>query len=37
MLEDEKWSSYFKNFVFPYGFYGSEEYDKCTPISGSLG
>jgi hypothetical protein len=20
MLEDEKWSSYFKNFVFPYGF-----------------
>lgn len=28
MLESEKWSSYFRNFVFPFGFYGPEEYDK---------
>lgn len=27
-LEDEKWSSNFKNFVFPYGFYGLDKCDK---------
>lgn len=26
MIEDEKWSSYFKDFIFPYGFYRPEEY-----------
>ena len=34
MLEDEKWSSYFKNFVFPYGFYGPDEYDKWLKDAG---
>jgi hypothetical protein len=28
MLEDEKLSPYFKNFVFSYGLYKPEEYDK---------
>lgn len=28
MLENEKWSSSFKNFVFPYGFYVTGGYDK---------
>jgi trans-aconitate methyltransferase len=28
MLEEEKWGSYFRNFVFPYGFYEPEEYEK---------
>ncbi len=26
MIESEKWSMYFTNFSFPYGFYGPEEY-----------
>lgn len=26
MLEDKKWSSYFDDFVFPFSFYGPEEY-----------
>lgn len=34
MLEDEKWSSYFRNFVFPYGFYGPEEYGKWLKDAG---
>jgi hypothetical protein len=32
MLEDEKWSSYFKNFVFPYGLYVPGEYDKLLKM-----
>lgn len=34
MLEDEKWSYYFRNFVFPYGFYGPEEYSKWLKDAG---
>lgn len=34
MLEDEKWSPYFENFVFPYGFYGPEEYGKWLKNAG---
>lgn len=34
MLEREKWSPYFKNFVFPYGFYGPEEYGKWLKNTG---
>ncbi|AAM05207.1 TPA: methyltransferase domain-containing protein [Methanosarcina acetivorans] len=34
MLEDEKWSPYFGNFVFPYGFYGPEEYGKWLKNAG---
>lgn len=34
MLEDEKWSSYFRDFVFPYGFYGPEEYGKWLKDAG---
>ena len=26
MLENEKWSPYFRNFGFPFRFYGPEEY-----------
>lgn len=26
LLKDEKWSRYFKDFSFPYGFYSPEEY-----------
>jgi trans-aconitate methyltransferase len=36
MLEEEKWSSYFRNFVFTYGFYGSEEYEKLLKKAGFL-
>jgi trans-aconitate 2-methyltransferase len=28
MIDNKKWSSYFRDFVFPYGFYGPEEYGK---------
>ena len=34
MLEDEKWSSSFKNFVFPYGFYVTGGYDKWLKGAG---
>lgn len=34
MLENEKWSSYFRDFVFPYGFYGPEEYGKWLKEAG---
>ncbi|HWQ48487.1 MAG TPA: methyltransferase domain-containing protein [Methanosarcina sp.] len=34
MLENEKWRSYFKDFVFPYGFYGPEEYGKWLKDTG---
>jgi trans-aconitate 2-methyltransferase len=34
MLEDQKWSSYYRNFVFPYGFYGPEEYGKWLKDAG---
>ncbi|AKB56581.1 SAM-dependent methyltransferase [Methanosarcina sp. A14] len=36
MLENEKWSSYFRDFVFPYGFYGPEEYGKWLKDAGFL-
>lgn len=28
MIDNKKWSSYFRDFAFPYGFYGPEEYGK---------
>jgi trans-aconitate methyltransferase len=34
MLEEEKWSSYFRDFAFPYGFYGPEEYSKWLVDAG---
>jgi trans-aconitate 2-methyltransferase len=34
MLENEKWSSYFRDFAFPYGFYGPEEYSKWLKETG---
>ncbi len=34
MLEDEKWSSSFKNFVFPYGLYVPGGYDKLLKDAG---
>ncbi|MDW5551916.1 class I SAM-dependent methyltransferase [Methanosarcina sp.] len=34
MLESEKWSSYFGDFVFPYGFYGPDEYGKWLKDAG---
>jgi len=34
MLEDEKWSPHFRDFVFPYGFYGLEEYGKWLKKAG---
>ncbi len=34
MLEDEKWSCYFRDFVFPYGFYGPEEYREWLKNAG---
>jgi len=34
MLDGEKWSPYFRNFVFPYGFYGPEEYGKWLKSAG---
>jgi trans-aconitate methyltransferase len=34
MLEEEKWGSYFRNFVFPYGFYEPEEYEKWLKDAG---
>lgn len=34
MFKDEKWNSYFRDFVFPYGSYGPEEYGKWLKDSG---
>ena len=34
MLENEKWSSYFRDFAFPYGFYEPEEYSKWLKDTG---
>jgi trans-aconitate 2-methyltransferase len=34
MLEDEKWISYFKNFIFPFRFYGPAEYLKWLKSTG---
>jgi trans-aconitate methyltransferase len=34
MLEDEKWRSYFEDFSFPYGFYGTEEYEEWLRLVG---
>lgn len=34
MLENEKWSYYFRDFMFPYGFYGPEEYGKWLKDAG---
>jgi trans-aconitate 2-methyltransferase len=34
IIEDKKWNSYFKDFVFPYGFYGPEEYGKWLKAAG---
>ncbi len=34
MLEDEKWNSYFKNFIFPFRFYGPAEYIKWLKSTG---
>ncbi len=34
MLENEKWSSDFRDFIFPYGFYGPEEYGKWLKDAG---
>lgn len=34
MLEDEKWSSYFKDFTFPFGFYGPEQYIRWLKDAG---
>jgi Trans-aconitate methyltransferase len=34
MLENKKWNSYFRDFVFPYGFYGPEEYGKWLKDAG---
>lgn len=34
MLENENWSSYFRDFVFPSGFYGLEEYGKWLKDAG---
>lgn len=36
MLEDKKWSCYFRDFVFPYGFYGPEEYRKWLKNTGFI-
>ncbi len=34
MLEDEKWNSYFKDFIFPFRFYGPAEYIKWLKNTG---
>ena len=34
MIENEKWSAYFRDFVFPFGFYGPEEYEKWLKNAG---
>jgi trans-aconitate methyltransferase len=34
ILEDEKWSPYFRDFEFPYGFYGPEEYGEWLKNAG---
>lgn len=36
MLEDKKWSCYFRDFVFPYGFYGPEEYREWLKKTGFI-
>jgi len=36
MLEDKKWSCYFRDFVFPYGFYGPEEYREWLKNTGFI-
>lgn len=32
MMRENRWQSYFKDFKFPYGFYGPEEYQKWMKI-----
>lgn len=34
MIENEKWNPYFKGFLFPFGFYGPEEYGKWLKNAG---
>ncbi len=34
MLKEERWSPFFNNFEFPYGFYGPEEYEKLLIEAG---
>lgn len=34
MLDEEKWSSYFRDFVFPCGYYGPEEYGRWLKNAG---
>ncbi len=34
MIEQEKWSAYFTRFTFPYGFYGTEEYQDWLTQAG---
>ncbi|MGA9189078.1 MAG: hypothetical protein WB014_11130 [Methanosarcina sp.] len=34
IIEDEKWSWYLRDFVFPYGFYGPEEYREWLKNAG---
>lgn len=34
MLENEKWSPYFRDFVFPFGFYGPEKYGEWLKDAG---
>jgi trans-aconitate 2-methyltransferase len=34
MLENERWNTYFRDFVFPYGFYGPEEYSNWLKNAG---
>ena len=36
ILEDEKWSWYLRDFVFPYGFYGPEEYREWLKNAGFI-
>ena len=34
MLKSERWRNYFAGFIFPYGFYGPEEYEAWLPGAG---
>ena len=34
IIRSEKWSKFFNNFSFPYGFYSTEEYEKWLKIVG---
>ncbi|MDR7665251.1 hypothetical protein RG963_05525 [Methanosarcina sp. Z-7115] len=36
ILEDEKWNWYLRDFVFPYGFYGPEEYREWLKNTGFI-